>query len=117
MKCSFIIFLFFAVFALGSCKTASVKNAGPKDYDFSSPDESIVLPDILHEVSGIVCIDSSTIACVQDEKGTLYFYNLADKKILSELKFFSKGDYEGIARVFDTIFVLRSDGLLIEISD
>jgi len=62
-------------------------------------------------------MDSISFACIQDEKGILFSYNVIKKEIISQLTFHSKGDYEGITRVDKTIYVLRSDGKIFEISD
>jgi uncharacterized protein YjiK len=102
---------------LSACKTGPGNFDKISGYNFNSPDASVILPDVLHEISGLTYIDSTIFACIQDEKGILFFYDMAKNKISSQLKFFSKGDYEGIARVKDTIYVLRSDGTLYEISD
>jgi uncharacterized protein YjiK len=101
---------------LTGCKTGPAKSTFKGDYDFRSPDASVVLPAVLQEVSGITLTDSNMLACIQDENGILFLYDLAKNKISRQLEFFSNGDYEGIARVMDTIYVLRSDGMLIEIA-
>jgi uncharacterized protein YjiK len=93
------------------------KNYNKVGYDFSNPDEIAALPDILHEISGITEIDSSTIACVQDENGILFIYDLKKKRIRRQFFFHSDGDYEGIARIGEKIFILRSDGKLYEVSN
>ncbi len=102
---------------LSGCKTGPAKSVFDAGYNFKSPDASVILPAVLQEVSGITLIDSNMLACIQDENGILFLYDLAKKKISSQFNFFSNGDYEGIAGVMDTIYVLRSDGMLIEISD
>jgi uncharacterized protein YjiK len=114
-NCLLIIFIF--ILSVSACKTGTVDYTKTTGYNFSSPDESVVLPVVLHEISGLTFIDSTIFACIQDEKGILFFYDLVKNEISREIKFFSKGDYEGIARVKDTIYVLRSDGTLYEIRD
>jgi uncharacterized protein YjiK len=103
--------------SVSACKTGKVNTVVLTGYDFVSPDESVTLPGILHEISGITHIDSTLFACIQDEKGILFFYDLAKNEISNRMEFFIKGDYEGITRVKDTIYVLRSDGTLFEIPD
>ena len=112
LLCLAIIFL-----TLSQCKNNIVNIEKSTGYNFKSPDESIELPSVLHEISGLTYIDSINFACIQDENGILFIYDFRDRKIAREFKFFSKGDYEGIARVDDTIYVLRSDGVLFEIAD
>jgi hypothetical protein len=105
------------ILLLSACKTGQYKIQRTAGYNFKTPDTTLVMPDVLHEISGITSLDSNIIACIQDENGILFLYDLVKKKLTSQLKFFSNGDYEGIARVTDTIYVLRSDGVLYEIAD
>jgi uncharacterized protein YjiK len=86
-------------------------------YNFSKPDLSLILPDILHEVSGITYINPTTIACVQDELGIIFIYDFVEGIIKRQLLFGDDGDYEGITKVGNSLYVLRSDGDLYEISD
>lgn len=102
---------------LWSCKTTVNKYAENWGYDLSKPDEVQVLPDILLEVSGITLLDSTTLACVQDENGVLFIYDLIEHRIKQQIEFYGNGDYEGLCHVGTSIFVLRSDGALFEVSD
>jgi uncharacterized protein YjiK len=87
------------------------------DYDLSAPDKVYVLPPVLHEISGMTETDASTIACIEDEHGIVFFYDINKGQITRQLVFGAEGDYEDIARVDNTLYVLRSDELLIEIKD
>ena len=117
MKVSLSAIIAVVIIILSGCKTSQPKIQRTAGYNFKSPDAAIVLPDILHEISGITFLDSNTLVCVQDENGILFFYDMTKKEIISQKDFSGKGDYEGIARVEDTIYVLRSDGILYEIAD
>lgn len=86
-------------------------------YDFSKPVLKDVLPESLHEISGLAIIDSTTIACIQDENGILFFYDIKLHKIKREFTFGLDGDYEGITLVDKVLYILRSDGVLFEIKD
>lgn len=86
-------------------------------YDFKNPDVQITLPDTLREISGFTVIDNETVACVQDENGIIFIYDIKKQKIKRQFKFSENGDYEGITAVSNTIYVLRSDGLLFEIEN
>jgi len=88
-----------------------------KTYTLDSPDIIIALPDILREVSGITILEKSSLACIQDENGILFIYDFAAGKIKSQFRFGSDGDYEGIAKAGKTIYILRSDGTIFEVSD
>ena len=86
----------------------------------SSPGVRVVkrwdLPIVLKEVSGIASIDSLRFACVQDEVGSIFIYNIATSTIQEEIPFGPAGDYEDITLVNDTAWVLRADGKLFEVS-
>jgi uncharacterized protein YjiK len=75
------------------------------------------LPSILHEISGIALIDDHRMACVQDETGSIFIFDLARSEIVSEIPFGEPGDYEGIALVNEDAWVLRSDGMLYEVQN
>jgi hypothetical protein len=86
-------------------------------YNFSKPNTNITLPSSLQEISGTVILDSTAIACIQDENGILYIYDMLRYRIRKEISFGINGDYEGITKVNHTLYVLRSDGVLFEIED
>jgi len=88
-----------------------------KGYNLETPDVTISLPGMLREVSGIAILDKSTVACIQDENGILFIYDLAAGKIKSQFKFGPDGDYEGIAKAGKAIYILRSDGTIFEVND
>jgi hypothetical protein len=78
--------------------------------------ETWELPKELKEISGNVFIDAQHVACIQDNEGTIFIYNLASKKIDRTIPFGAKGDYEGLAKVDSKFYVLRADGMIIEIN-
>ncbi len=98
-----------------SLPSAGNKGVSAIGYDLSRPDNTILLPLILKEVSGITLIDSTSVACVQDEIGTVFVVDMSKNEITGQLSFHSNGDYEGIARADNAIYVLRSDGVLFQI--
>jgi DNA-binding beta-propeller fold protein YncE len=85
-------------------------------YNFLVPDKKYFLPDELEEISGIACLDSEKIACIQDEEGKLYVYNLNEKKIESKTKFAKTGDYEDLTIFNNQVYVLKSNGHLYNFS-
>ncbi|MBK6443762.1 MAG: SdiA-regulated domain-containing protein [Bacteroidetes bacterium] len=86
-------------------------------YDLSKPDTVLILPDTLREISGLTDIDTATIACIQDENGILFVYDILRNEIREQYNFHVDGDYEGITLVGKTMYILRSDGSLFEIVD
>lgn len=74
----------------------------------------VELPTVLREVSGLATIDADTLACVQDEAGVVFCVDVATGAVRDTLPFAGRGDWEGIARVPDGYWILRSDGELTE---
>jgi hypothetical protein len=87
------------------------------NYNLSSPDRTYILPQSLNEISGITGTDPSSIACIQDENGILFIYDLLKEQIKKQYSFYHNGDYEGIAFADKTIWILRSDGMLFEVTN
>ena len=81
-------------------------------YTLHKPDREIQLPEILNEISGMSPISNDILACIQDEKGEIFFYNTDKKKMEASVKFAKSGDFEDIAKVKKKFYVLRSDGAL-----
>lgn len=100
---------------LFACKEAYKNNEKVIGYDLTTSDVTLILPEILHEISGITYVDSNLVACIQDEMGILFFYDWKQNKIIKQYSFHINGDYEGITRIDKTFYVLRSDGTLFEI--
>jgi hypothetical protein len=80
-----------------------------------APFELLKLPKVLREVSGVVALDAEQLLCVQDEVGALFTIVLSPLAVRSQ-PFGPKGDYEGLALVGRTPWVLRSDGALLELA-
>jgi len=111
MKTFFIILLFIInTFCTGD----PVMNIG---YYFSTPDQIYLLPETLLEISGIAGLNESSIACIQDEHATIYIHDIDKNQIVKEFNIGDSGDYEGIARVNKTLFILRSDGVINEVTN
>lgn len=90
--------------------------------DYNNPSEIVVkknwaLPSDLEEVSGIAHVNDTIIACVQDEEGIIFFYNLEKEAVERSIDFGKQGDYEGITIVNETAFVVKSEGILFEIKN
>jgi hypothetical protein len=107
------ILIFAILFSFASAQTPETSIG----YMLSKPDAIIILPDTLHEVSGITMIDSVTLACIQDENGIIFIYDIVEKEITSQYSFNGDGDYEDITRVNKTLYILRSDGTLFEVEN
>ncbi len=88
-----------------------------KHYDLQHPDQILELPEVLHEISGITFINDETFACVQDENGILFIYDIVLQQITESYPFHADGDYEGITRAGNSIYILRSDGKIYDIKN
>lgn len=81
-------------------------------YDLGRPSAVFVLPADLTEISALTDVDSATVACVQDEAGVIHFISMRDGKRTGTAPFAGPGDMEGLTRVGNDYFALRSDGLV-----
>jgi len=81
-------------------------------FNISIPDKRYELPKKLNEISGVAAVNDSIIACVADEKGVVYFFNLNSNIIDNEIVFSGKGDFEDLTIVGDTIYILDSKGVI-----
>ncbi len=86
-------------------------------YKLSQPDKTWELPKNLEEISGLSYIDNHRLACVQDEKGNVYVFNLISGEIELKVDFGEDGDYEGVEIVGDDAWVLKSNGNLYQVAD
>jgi len=116
------LFLIFSCLSMLGCghpadrgnPSTNIRKPNPVGYDLSNPDKTIFLPPILYEISGITAIDSTFVACVQDENGIVFIFDMVKNEISDQFTFHYPGDYEGIAKASGAFYVLRSDGALFE---
>lgn len=73
------------------------------------------LPEILDEISGMEWIGDGKIACIQDEDGEIFIFDLRKGKIEDRISFGENGDYEGVSIHNENAYVLRSDGVIFEV--
>lgn len=96
------------LFALASVYTSGQNYNFP--YELSNPAKVYELPPVLDEISGISLIDEKRIACVQDELGQIFIYNMDLKEIERHFDFGKELDYEDIEIIGSDAYVLESDG-------
>lgn len=75
------------------------------------------LPDELEEISGFSFISADRVACIQDEDGIIFIFNLRTSEIEKEIDFSDSGDYEGVTVKGNTAYVLESDGDIYKVTD
>ena len=117
----------FLVFILASCTMERSRDAGPSavfqaegyffPYDLEQPERQWEMPSSLREISGIHWLDEGRLACIQDERGVIYLFNLEEGRIGSEIGFGEDGDYEDIELLGRDAWVLKSNGNLYRVND
>lgn len=85
-------------------------------FDLAKPARTYRLPPELLEVSALTDVDDLTLACLHDEAAMLYLFDLRQGVIARRFSFGHPGDMEGLTRVGDQYFALRSDGLVYRLS-
>lgn len=81
-------------------------------YNLSQPNEKHILPGILEEISGHDLLNNEIMICIQDEEGDLFFYNMAENRLIKRVDFAKDADYEDMVKVNDVVYVLRSNGTI-----
>ena len=104
--------LFTFLFFLTACKNSNKEFKTPEAYDLNEPEKFIMSGNLL-EISGICFYKGKkdTIYAIQDEEGKVFRLGLGNKKNYNT-KFAKRGDYEDVAIIHETVFVLRGDGTL-----
>lgn len=82
------------------------------DYAFHDPDARFELDKELDEISGLTVLGDGLLVAVQDEKARLFVLRAADGAIVQTVRFGKKGDFEGVERAGESLFAVRSDGML-----
>ena len=89
------------------------------DYDDATKSYEIInkweLPQELEEISGMHWMGDEKIACIQDEDGIIFVYDLSVSKIIQEYKFGGSGDYEALTSLNGEFWVAESNGKLFNI--
>src|SRR5690554_5687560 len=111
------LFLLFGlmVFEMFVACEPKIKIQNQIPYDLDQPSLVYDLPIDLDEVSGIVWMNDTTIACIEDNKGTVFFYNLRKEQIQHTIDFKDKGDFEDLVKVGSVFYALQSNGTLYKV--
>ncbi len=117
-----IQFIFIACLLVIACRNSDTQVYQPQSmftfpYNLSQPDTIYELPPVLKEISGLTINESGELACIQDEDGIVFFYDLINGSIRDRFLFAEAGDYEGIEIVGKTTYVLASNGTIYEIEN
>ena len=85
-------------------------------YDLSKPSETFKIDAPLLEISGLSSTgNDAQLACLNDEKGQLFYINKQTGKVTPALIFQEKGDFESIEFVKDTMWGMTSKGKLVKV--
>ena len=83
---------------------------GETGYDLAAPSNEYRLPKILKEISGLSYYQPGVLACIQDEDGKLFLFDLEKEDLILDQKFAGDDDYEGVALNGKQVFVVNSSG-------
>ena len=84
-------------------------------YDLTKADQTFVLNKALREVSGLAYNnETKQLIAINDEHGKAYYLNNKDGNIEDEVRFGKKGDYEGVIKVNNYLYAIKSNGYLYE---
>ncbi|MGA1875991.1 MAG: SdiA-regulated domain-containing protein [bacterium] len=89
----------------------------PFPYELTRPSQKFTLPRYLDEISGISYKKHNQLVCIDDEKGEIYLFDIDRKKVTNRYQFGKGRDYEDIALVNNTVFVLQSNGDIWQLDD
>src|SRR4051812_42388010 len=95
-RASIFLIFFMAVQSCVEKKSGDIPkrlSLSKREFDLTVPTKIYELPKSLHEISGIATLNDSIVACIADNKGEVFFYNLNSKTIDNKLKFAGKGDF------------------------
>lgn len=108
-----IFALLFIVLTSCGHRTGKSFVPGIPGYD-DAKHEVFILKKALLEISGLVTLGDMRFAAINDEKGELFFLDLATDSTVKH-RFADKGDYEELVKVDSIYYVLDSKGDILEI--
>lgn len=109
--------LYLLLILVSAC--ASEENDGRLTFGYrlGRPFRIYELPSELREISGLQLLKDHKMACIQDEEGIIFIYDLEKSRIARRVRFGDNGDYEGIALAGNDLYVAESNGTLHFIKD
>ncbi|AFK03122.1 hypothetical protein Emtol_1982 [Emticicia oligotrophica DSM 17448] len=79
-------------------------------YNIKAPSAKMELPQNLKEISGLSFYQENQLACVNDENGSVFIYDLTQEAVIEKIDIGNNADYEGIEVVDGEIFIMKSNG-------
>lgn len=86
-------------------------------YTLTHPSRKFKMPHCLDEISGLSYLERNKLACIQDEKGTIYIFDFEKGKLTKKIKFGEEKDYEDLEIVKGNAFILQSNGSILKIKN
>jgi hypothetical protein len=84
-------------------------------FDLNNPSVILSLPYELREVSGLTKYSYHELACIQDDAGTIYIYDLNTKTITKTFNFDKDGSFDGLSFVDSSFYILKSNATLMSL--
>lgn len=115
------IFLILVLVLISFCDS-SEQNPKKKDqqgifpYDIQYPAERFILPAQLREISGLAYYKNNLL-CIQDESADIYYFSPDKREITRTIHISRKGDFEDIAVIEDTAYLLKSNGKVLKVEN
>lgn len=113
-RVSAVLLVFFLI-SCGSGQSGEDKSTSLPEPEIAKNDKKYVVPQTLKEISGISFIADSIVVAIEDEKGLLYFFDLGKQQIIKTYQFGDEEDYEDVAVVDNTVYIVTSTGHILEI--
>src|SRR3989344_2660180 len=111
-----LVFIGYLLFKKNTLDFLTVSDVFLDDFDFNSPTKRFTLSAELLEISCISYLGDGNLACIQDELASIYIYNLDTQSVADTLDLGEEGDYEDITYANNYLYLLRSDGHLLEVN-
>ena len=111
-----LIIISFSGSGISQIKTSSLLN----NYDFNPENSTFIkLPKSLKEISGLALLNDKEILANNDEEGVIYTLKVPNYEMAAKLKIGDEKiqkDFEGIAVVKDTVYMVTSNGVVYKIN-
>ena len=86
-------------------------------FNLNKADLKIKLNNELQEVSALSYHENNKLACLHDENADIFMVDYQIEAISEKLEVAGNGDYEGIEIIDHTVYMLKSNGQLLKISN
>src|SRR5687767_5615085 len=81
-------------------------------YKIGNPEVEYKIPKDLAEISGLDLISDDQAVLVEDETGSLFYYDFKSGMVTGDQPFAENGDYEDVQVINNLVYVLRADGTI-----